>query len=129
MTTTFAEAPAEQHYLTIDDELTTLKRQSVVDTLVDMGDIQFPSWGSIAMMGAKEYPVTRSAFIQLLHFVSLNWEDVEDWEPEEVLKAVQDRLLAKPRQLMHRTKSKSVQAELSPNLYVHHQSGHSASRQ
>jgi len=114
MTYEFASLVPEGTYLDLDDAITSLTSQSIKDTFVDASAIRFPSPGTIAVGRKDEMPLTRSAFIQLLHFVSLKWEDVRGVDLPDVMSQVQTRLKDRPGQLMVRRKRHTVQAILSP---------------
>ncbi|MCY0903299.1 MAG: hypothetical protein OWU32_14155, partial [Firmicutes bacterium] len=62
----------------------------------------------------RETPITKSAFVQLLHFVSLNWQDVKDADPFELTTEVKSRLQNRPGQLLLRARHRAIQAVLSP---------------
>ncbi|MHB1684125.1 MAG: hypothetical protein ACYCYO_15060 [Bacilli bacterium] len=114
MTFEFANSVPETTYLDLDDAIASLTRQRVSDAVADATDIRLPAPGTIAIGQGDERSLTRSAFVQLLHFVSLNWKDVKDADPTDSMQEVQSRLKDRPGRLLLRTKKRIVQAILSP---------------
>jgi len=110
----FASAIPETTHLDLDEAIASLSRQRLSDTLVSASDIHLTSPGFVAFGSGDERPITKSAYVQLLHFVSLNWEDVQQGDLPDVMSQVQTRLQDRPGQLLLRTKSRTVQAILSP---------------
>lgn len=62
----------------------------------------------------KHNGMTRSAFVQMIHFLHLNWADIKDLDATGVKADVQSRLRNQSGQLVLRTKQQTVQAILSP---------------
>jgi len=110
----FASAIPETTHLDLDEAIASLSRQRLSDTLVSASDIHLTSPGFVAFGSGDERPITKSAYVQLLHFVSLNWEDVKDADPIDSMREAQARLLERSGQLLLRSKKRTVQAVLSP---------------
>jgi len=111
---TFASPLPESTFLSLDEAIAAYDSQPVTDTLVDASSIGFPTLGTVTVNRRRETPITKSAFVQLLHFVSLNWQDVKDTDPCELTAEVKTRLQNRPRQLLLRARHRTIQAVLSP---------------
>jgi len=114
MPDTFAHLLPESTFLSLDEAIAAYDANPVSDTLVDASSIGFPTLGTVTVNRRRETPITKSAFVQLLHFVSLNWQDVKDTDPFDLTTEVKARLQNRPGQLLLRSRHRTIQAVLSP---------------
>ncbi|WDL99182.1 hypothetical protein [Alicyclobacillus sp. ALC3] len=113
MSFNFANPLDEVRFTDLNEALAFLDANPTADTTASTDEIKMPSLAEIRFPDGSTHAMTKSAFVQLLHFLHLNWEDVKDVEPRDVHADVKRRLKAASRQLAFRTRGSAIHAVLS----------------
>lgn len=94
--------------------LAYLDSHPVTDTVVDASNVKLGSLAEVLLPDGETNTITRSSFVQLIHFLGIQWESVKALEPTAVLNDVSNRLKGHSGQFMLRIKDGVIQAVLSP---------------